>query len=82
MYILGDIGNTEIKICIYSNKLKLLKKKIIQTRFLDQKKNDKEFNFLLKSKKKITKILFCSVVPKSYSKLKNFFIKKLNIITY
>ena len=79
MYILGDIGNTEIKICIYSNKLKLLKKKIIQTRFLDQKKNDKEFNFLLKSKKKITKILFCSVVPKSYSKLKNFFIKKLNI---
>ena len=53
MYILGDIGNTEIKICIYSNKLKLLKKKIIQNRFLDQKKTDKEFNFLLKSKKKL-----------------------------
>ena len=79
MYILGDIGNTEIKICIYSNKLKLLKKKIIQNRFLDQKKTDKEFNFLLKSKKKIMKVLFCSVVPTSFSKLKNFFIKKLNI---
>ena len=65
MYILGDIGNTEIKICIYSNKLKLLKKKIIQTRFLDQKKNDKEFNFLLKSKKKLRKFYFAVLYLKA-----------------
>ena len=79
MYILGDIGNTEIKICTYSNKLKLLKKKIIQNRFLDQKKIYKELNFLLKSKNKIKKVLFCSVVPASFLNLKNFFIKKLEI---
>ena len=79
MYILGDIGNTEIKICTYNNKLKLLKKKIILNCFLDQKKIYKELNFLLKSKKKIKKVLFCSVVPASFLNLKNFFIKKLEI---
>ena len=31
MYIIGDIGNTETKICLFDNKKKLLKKKILTT---------------------------------------------------
>ena len=31
MYLIGDIGNTETKICLFNNKKKLLKKKILNT---------------------------------------------------
>ena len=31
MYVIGDIGNTETKICILNNNKKLLKKKILNT---------------------------------------------------
>ena len=33
MYIVGDIGNTETKICLFNNKKKLLKKRkhLVQT---------------------------------------------------
>ena len=31
MYLIGDIGNTETKICLFNNKKKLLKKIILNT---------------------------------------------------
>ena len=31
MYIVGDIGNTETKICLFNNKKKLLSKKTLST---------------------------------------------------
>ena len=31
MYLIGDIGNTETKICLFNDKKKLLKKKIFNT---------------------------------------------------
>lgn len=38
MYLIGDIGNTETKICLFNKKKKLLKKKILNTGKLRKKK--------------------------------------------
>ena len=47
MYILGDIGNTETKVCIVSKKNKILKK----ITFLSKSVNKKQLNSLFKKKK-------------------------------
>ena len=77
MYILGDIGNTETKLCLVSKKNKILKKII----FLSKSINNKQLNSLFKKNKikfnKIEKILFCSVVPKTFDVVKKFLSKKI-----
>jgi len=77
MYILGDIGNTETKLFIVTKKNKILKK----ITFLSKSVNKKELNSLFKKNKiqfnKIEKVLFCSVVPKSFKIIKNFLSKKI-----
>ena len=76
MIILGDIGNTETKICLVKNN-KIFKKILIPS--LGKKihilnKYFKKFNF-----SKVEKILFCSVVPKTFNELKNYFRKRTSI---
>ena len=77
MYILGDIGNTETKLCLVSKKNKILKKII----FLSKSVSSKQLNFLFKKNKiqsnKIEKVLFCSVVPDTFSTIKKFLSKKV-----
>ena len=77
MYILGDIGNTETKLCLVSKKNKILKK----ITFLSKSVNNKKLNSLFKKNKiefnKIEKVLFCSVVPKTFITIKNFLSKKI-----
>ncbi len=79
MYILGDIGNTETKVCIVSKKNKILKK----ITFLSKSVNIKQLNGLFKKNKiqfnKIEKILFCSVVPSTFKIIKKFLSKKIKI---
>jgi len=76
MIILGDIGNTETKICLVNNG-KIIKKFFIPSK---RKKKDilnkhfKRFNFF-----KLKKILFCSVVPSDFKEIKNYFKKKTKI---
>ena len=69
MYILGDIGNTETKLCIVSKNNKISKK----ITFLSKSVNNRQLNILFRRNKiqlnKIEKILFCSVVPKTFSKI-------------
>ena len=76
MLILGDIGNTETKLCLVSKKNKILKK----ITFLSKSINNKKLNSLFKKNKipfnKIDKILLCSVVPNSFSIIKKFLSKK------
>ncbi len=78
MYILGDIGNTETKLCIVSKNNKISKK----ITFLSKSVNSRQLNILFKKNKiqlnKIEKILFCSVVPKTFSIINKFLSKKLN----
>jgi len=79
MYILGDIGNTETKLCIVSKNNKILKK----ITFLSKSVYNKQLNILFKKNKiqlnKIEKILFCSVVPKTFSIINKFLSKKFKL---
>ena len=72
MYILGDIGNTETKLCIVSKNNKISKK----ITFLSKSVNNNQLNSLFKKNKiqvnKIKKILFCSVVPQTFKSIKKF----------
>ena len=77
MYIIGDIGNTETKLCLVSKKNKILKK----FTFLSKSVNNKKLNILFKRNKiqfnKIEKILFCSVVPNTFTLIRKFLSKKV-----
>ena len=77
MYLIGDIGNTEIKICLFNNKKKLLKKKIFDTNNLKKIDFGVKFKFLNPYRKKIDKIMFSSVVPNVYKIIKGSIKKKL-----
>ena len=77
MNILGDIGNSEIKIFLVNSNNKIVK----QTSFPSKKINNKillsKFRLLLTDFKKIEKILFCSVVLRSFDLIKKFLSKKI-----
>ena len=82
MYILGDIGNTETKLCLVSKKKRIIKKIIFPSKNL----NNLQLNLIFKKHKfqfmNVEKILFCSVVPKTYKIIKNFFLKKTKVKCY
>ena len=76
MYLIGDIGNTDIKICLFNSNLKLIKKIRLSTSLVNEKYLLKKINFLQNYKYKINKILFSSVVPKKF-KLIQIYLKKI-----
>ncbi len=82
MYILGDIGNTETKLCLVSKKNKILKK----ITFLSKSVNNNKLSNLFKKNKihlnQIEKVLFCSVVPKTFSIIRKFLSKKVKSKCY
>ena len=76
MIILGDIGNTETKICLVKDN-KIIKKILLPSK-------GKKIHFLNKGFKgfdfsKLEKILFCSVVPMTFKEIKKYFLKKTKI---
>ena len=79
MYILGDIGNTETKLYLVSKNNKILKK----ITFISKKVTLRSLNYLFIKNKlhlnKIEKILFCSVVPKTFKTIKKFLSKKTKV---
>ena len=77
MYLIGDIGNTETKILLFSSKKKIKKRIILKTKLISKIYLSKKFKFLNSKKKQINKILFSSVVPRSYKLIKSYFNKKL-----
>ena len=82
MNIVGDIGNTETKICLVNSKNIIIKRITLKTNKIDYlllKKTLK--NFKIKNNQ-IIKCLFCSVVPKSFNKVKNFFTKDFKVKCY
>ena len=82
MYILGDIGNTETKIFLISKNNRIVKKLIFSTKDINHSKLDKLFiNFKI-DYKKLEKILFCSVVPKSFNIIKKYLLRKTKIKSY
>ncbi len=82
MYILGDIGNSDTKIFLVNKKNRILKKINLNTKNINNQNLNKKIKFLIKDLKIIEKILFCSVVPKSFNLIKRYFYKKTKIKCY
>ena len=82
MIIVGDIGNTDTKVCLINKSNKIIKKIIIKTKNI----NNNSLSVLLTrfklSKINIKKVLFCSVVPKAFNQIKKIFYQKLKIKIY
>ena len=70
-YIIGDIGNTLVKICVLNNKFKTTKSFFLDTKKIYHKKYfiDKVKNSL--NKQISPKLLFSSVVPQAFKAIKN-----------
>ena len=77
MYILGDIGNSETKIYLVNSNNRIIKSIIFPSKKISNKILNHKFTYLVKDFKSIKKILFCSVVPKSFNSIKNFLSKNL-----
>ena len=79
MYILGDIGNSESKVFLVNSKNKVIKNMNFPSKRINNQLLKSKFRYLVKDFSKVEKILFCSVVPKSFKLIKNFLSKKTKI---
>ena len=82
MIIVGDIGNTETKICLVNSKNIIIKRITLITKKVDSSLLKKSLSSLNLKNKIIDKCLFCSVVPKSFNEIKSFFNKTYKIKCY
>ncbi|MDB4069598.1 type III pantothenate kinase [Candidatus Pelagibacter sp.] len=79
MIIVGDIGNTETKICLVNSKNIIIKRVTLTTKKINYPLLRKSLAILSLKNKVIDKCLFCSVVPKSFNEIKSFFNKTYKI---
>ena len=79
MIIVGDIGNTETKICLVNSKNIIIKRVTLMTKKIKSPLLKKSLSNLKLKNVSIDKCLFCSVVPKSFHEVKNFFNKNYKI---
>ncbi len=79
MYILGDIGNSETKIYLVNSNKKIIKRINIPSKNINLNTLKKKLNKLTNNFKGINKILFCSVVPKTFFLIRKFFKKNTKI---
>ena len=79
MYILGDIGNSETKIYLVNLNKKIIKRINIPSKNINFNTLKKKINKLTNNFKGINKILFCSVVPKTFFLIRKFFKKNTKI---
>ena len=77
MNILGDIGNSETKIFLVNSNNKIIKQTSFSSKKINNKVLSSKFKSLLINSKKIEKILFCSVVPKTFNLIKKYLSKKI-----
>ena len=82
MFIFGDIGNSETKVFLVSSNKRIIKNINFPSNKINEKTLHSKFKILVKDFEKIRKILFCSVVPKSFSLIKKFLPKKTKIRCY
>ncbi len=79
MYLIGDIGNTETKICFINLNCKIKSRKILKTNLITPRYLSTNLKSLIKNKNKIKKIIFSSVVPEIYKVIKAFIESKTKI---
>ena len=83
MYLIGDIGNTETKIFLFDQNFKIKKKWNLPSIKISRKYLYSNMRFLISQRSKVKKIIFSSVVPKSFFLIKKFLnkeIKKVKVI--
>ena len=73
MFLVGDIGNTETKICLLNNRYKKIKKITLNTQKISMKYLTHKTLLIKKNFKNVEKLLFSSVVPDKYEVIKKFF---------
>ena len=76
MYILGDIGNSVTKVFLVNSKNKILKNINFPSKTINNQILNSKFKSLIRDFTLIDKVLFCSVVPKSFNLVKKFLSKK------
>jgi type III pantothenate kinase len=79
MIIVGDIGNTETKICLVNSNNIIIKRVTLMTKKINSSLLKKSLFNLNSKYKLIDACLFCSVVPKSFNEIKSFFNKTYKI---
>ena len=79
MYVIGDIGNTETKICIFSTQKKIVKKIILKTTLINNSYLRKNLYFIFKKKTIIKKVILSSVVPKIFKLIKSFLLNNFKL---
>jgi type III pantothenate kinase len=79
MIIVGDIGNTETKICLVSLNNKIIKRVTLSTKKINFNLLEKLISKVLPKNKIIKKCLFCSVVPNAFDIIKLFFKKNYKL---
>ena len=83
MYLIGDIGNTETKIFLFDQNFKIKKKWNLVSIKISRRYLYSNMRFLINKRLKVKKIIFSSVVPKSFFLIKEFLnkeIKKVKVI--
>ena len=76
MYVFGDIGNSETKVYLVNTKNIILRNITFSSKRINHKILKQKFMYLIKDFNSIKKILFCSVVPKSFKLIKRFLATK------
>ena len=72
MYILGDIGNSETKVFLVNKNNKVIKHIIFSSKKTNSIILKHKFKSLIKDYSKVDKVLFCSVVPKTFNLIRKF----------
>ena len=83
MYLIGDIGNTETKIFLFDQNFKIKKKWNLPSIKISKRYLYSNMRFLISKRSKVKKIIFSSVVPRSFFLIKEFLnkeIKKVRVI--
>ena len=82
MLLVGDIGNTETKICLINSKEKIVKKIIFSSKNITNNQLINKIKILKLKSKNIKKCLFCSVVPNTYKRIKIYLKKFYDIKSF
>ena len=72
MLLIGDIGNTETKICLINSNNKIIKKIVFSSKNLTNLKLKNKFKLLNLNNFYILKCLFCSVAPQTFKLIKKY----------
>ena len=79
MILIGDIGNTETKICLINSNYKILKRIILPTKKFTKSNLNRKLALISRKKFLIKKSLFSSVVPKKFLMIKSILKKNFKI---